>query len=81
MQSHRSVTIVWVGYKLFAMVPFQRFRTAAAEERIWPAHFVPRTKRGGATFFLARKLCDRTLADRNGTLLRLSLDWAKAVED
>ena len=65
----------------FAMALRRRLQTAGAEERIWPTQFAFRTKRGSADgIFVARGLLDLTLADRNGILVMLSLDWDKAFD-
>eukprot|EP00439_Symbiodinium_sp_Y106_P014864 s1680_g2.t1 len=66
---------------MFAMALLRRLQKAGAEERIWPTQFAFRTKRGSAdAIFVARRLLDLTLADRNGTLVMLSLDWEKAFD-
>ena len=80
-KNYRPITVVSAGYKLFAMALLRRLQKAGAEERIWPTQFAFRTKRGSAdAIFVARRLLDLTLADRNGTLVMLSLDWEKAFD-
>ena len=77
-KNYRPITVVSAGYKLFAMALLRRLQKAGAEERIRPTQFAFRTKRGSAdAIFVARRLLDLTLADRNGTLVMLSLTGKK----
>ena len=80
-KNYRPITVVSARYKLFAMALLRRLQNAGAEERIWPTQFAFRIKRGSAdAIFVSRRLLDLTLADWNGTLVRLSLDWEKAFD-
>ena len=80
-KNYSPITVVSAGYKLFAMALLTRLQNAGAEERIWPIQFAFRTTRGNAdAIFVALRLLDLTLADRNGTLVMLSLDWEKAFD-
>eukprot|EP00439_Symbiodinium_sp_Y106_P081197 s1032_g20.t1 len=61
------------------MAVLRLLQNAGAEERIWPTQFAFPTKHGSAdAIFVARRLLDLTLADRNG--MKLSLDWEKAFD-
>ena len=80
-ENYRPITVVSVGYKLFAMILLKRLHIAGAEERIWPTQFAFRSKHGSAdAIFVTRRMVDLTLADRDGTLVLLALDWAKAFD-
>ena len=80
-KNYRPITVVSARYKLFAMALLRRLQNAGAEERIWPTQFAFRIKRGSAdAIFVSRRLLDLTLADWNGTLVMLSLDWEKAFD-
>ena len=76
-ENYRPLTVVSAGYELFAMMLLTRLQIAGAEERIWPTQFAFRSKRGGIdAIFVTRRTVGLTLADRDGTLVLLALDWS-----
>ena len=77
-ENYRPITVVSAGYELFAMMLLKRLQFAGAEERIWPTQFAFRSKRGSVdAIFVTTRTLDLTLADRDGTLVLLALDWSK----
>ena len=70
-----------VGYKIFAAILLRRLKDAGAEDRIWPTQFGFRSGCGCAdALFIARRKVENAWAQKNGNLLLLALDWAKAFD-
>ena len=79
--NYRPISLLQIGYKIFAIVLLSRLKAAGAESRIWPTQFGFRSKRGTAdALFVARRLLDDAWAAADGKLVLLALDWAKAFD-
>ena len=63
------------------MVLLSRLKGGGAENRIWRTQFGFKTGCGTAdAIFLARRLLDQAWASKDGKLILLALDWAKAFD-
>ena len=77
LQNYRPISLLQVGYKIFAAVILQRLKIAGAERRIWPTQFGFRTGLGTTdALCMIRRMIDQALASKNGSLLILALDWS-----
>ena len=73
--------MIAVGYKIFAAILLRRLKDAGAEDRIWPTQFGFRSGCGCAdALFIARRKAENACARKDGNLLLLALDWAKASD-
>ena len=79
--NYRPISLLQIGYKLFAQVLLQRLKDAGAEKRIWSTQFGFRTKVGTAeALFVARRQIDQAWMMKSGETFMLALDWAKAFD-
>ena len=77
----RPISLLDIGYKLFAVILLNRLKAAGADEQLWPTQFGFRKGRGtGDALFLARRAVERAWAEKDGKLTMLALDWAKAFD-
>ena len=66
---------------LGAAVLLSRLKAAGAEARIWKTQYGFRSGRGTSeALFVARRLMDDVWAQKDGSLVFLALDWAKAFD-
>ena len=80
-ENYRPISLLQIGYKLFALVLLKRLKKAGAESRIWPTQFGFKSKSGTRdALFLARRMIERAWEQQNGKLIYLALDWAKAFD-
>ena len=80
-ENYRPISLLAIGYKLFATILLRRLKDAGADARIWPTQFGFRAGRGCAdALFVARRLLEQTYAAKGGSLAFLALDWAKAFD-
>ena len=80
-ENYRPISLLDVGYKLFAAIIKDRLVRGGAEQRLGPTQFGFRSGHStvDAIFILRRKI-EVALAQRGGQLLVLALDWAKAFD-
>eukprot|EP00959_Pyramimonas_sp_CCMP1952_P109559 2291834-Pyramimonas_sp.AAC.1 len=79
--NYRPISLLPIGYKMFAIVLLRRLKHAGAEDRIWQTQFGFRSKRGTAdAVFLARRVLEDAWSTRDGKVYFLALDWAKAFD-
>ena len=79
--NHRPISLLPIGYKLFANVLLFRLKAGGAEGRLWKTQYGFCS--GRSTFdavFLARRLLEQDAASREKKLILLALDWAKAFD-
>jgi hypothetical protein len=70
-----------IGYKLFAIILLDRLRKAGAEQRLWPTQFGFRSQRGTRdAILLARRAIEQAWELKDGKVILLALDWAKAFD-
>ena len=59
----------------------ERLKVAGAETRIWPTQFGFKSKSGTSdALFVVRRLLDQVWETSDGTVIMLTLDWAKAFD-
>ena len=78
---YRPISLLAVGYKIFASDLLHRLRAAGTEARIWATQTGFKSQSG--TFdaiFVARRLIEQAWATRDGQLVCLALDWAKVFD-
>ena len=79
--NYRPISLLAIGYKLFAAVLLDRLRNAGAEEQLWPTQFGFRRERGtNDALFVARRCLERAWSAKDGKIVFLALDWAKAFD-
>ena len=79
--NYRPISLLPIGYKIFAAILLQRLKKAGAEDRIWKTQFGFRTQRGTAdAIFVARRILEDAWSTRGGQSIFLALDWAKAFD-
>ena len=79
--NYRPISLLSIGYKMFAVILLERLRRAGAEKRLWPTQFGFRSKSGTAdALFVARRELERANCEKNGKSVFLALDWAKAFD-
>ena len=77
----RPISLLTIGYKLFAQVLLNRLKEAGAEDRIWKTQFGFRRGRGTSdALLLARLTLEKAWGGKNGGVAMLALDWAKAFD-
>ena len=80
-ENYRPISLLAVGYKIFAAILLRRLKDAGAEGRIWPTQFGFRSGCGCAdALFIARRKVENAWARKDGNLLLLALDWAKTFD-
>ena len=79
--NYRPISLLPVGYKVLAGMLLRRLQAGGAEQRIRQSQYGFRPKRGTTdAIFLARRLIDAALDQKDGKLLLLMLDWQKAFD-
>ena len=79
--NYRPISLLPIGYKLFAMILLQRLMDAGAEARIWETKFGFCSNRGTLdAIFLARRMIEEANSLKERKLIMLALDWAKAFD-
>ena len=79
--NYRPISLLAIGYKLFAIILLERLRAAGADAKTWPTQFAFKRGRGTTdALFLARRILEDACAMKNGKAILLALDWAKAFD-
>ena len=79
--NYRPISLVCVGYKLFATVLLDRLKEGGAESRIWSSQYGFRSKRGIVdAILLARRVLEQARERGDQRILMLALDWSKAFD-
>ena len=79
--NYKPISLLQIGYTLFAQILLQRLKDAGAESRLWPTQFGFRSGVGTAeALFLARRLIEEAWAVKMGHTILMALDWAKAFD-
>ena len=79
--NYRPISLLQIGYKIFALVLLRRLKAAGAETRIWHTQFGFCSQRGTLdAVFLARRIIEEANAQQDKRLVLLALDWAKAFD-
>ena len=79
--NYRPISILNIGYKVFASILLERLRRGGAEERLWGSQFGFR--RGAGTedaIHVARRRIEEAIATRGGAFAFLALDWRRAFD-
>ena len=80
-ENYRPISLLCIGYKVFAALIMNRLRAAGCDEHIWPTQFAFKRGRGTADALLAaRRMIELSVAAQNSPALLLALDWAKAFD-
>lgn len=79
--NYRPISLLAVGYKAIASMLHHRILHGGAEQRMRPSQFGFRPGRGTAdALMLARRIIDAAHQNKNGGIMVLMLDWAKAFD-
>ena len=79
--NYRPISLLSVGYKVLASLLLRRLQAGGAEERIQSSQYGFRKHRGTSdALFIARRVIDAALDDKNGVLYMVLLDWSKAFD-
>lgn len=79
--NYRPISLLQIGYKLFAIILLERLRKVGAQEQIWPTQFGFKQKCGtNDALFVARRIMEEIWGMRDGKGVFLALDWAKAFD-
>jgi len=74
-ENYRPISLICVAYKIFASLLLKRLQSAGSPQ------FGFRRGRGtNDGIFAVRRIIDQALAQRNGKVAMLALDWAKAFD-
>ena len=79
--NYQPISLLNIGYKIFAANLLDRLRRESAEERLWPSQFGFR--RGFGTedvICIARRKLEQADAWKHGKISLLASDWAKAFD-
>jgi hypothetical protein len=79
--NYRPISLLCVGYKLYAQILLQRLKDAGAEDRICSTQFGFKANTGtDDALLLARLMIQQAVGRKDGKLLMVALDWAKAFD-
>ena len=73
--NYRPISLLSIGYKLFALILLNRLREAGAEDRLWPTQFgFWRGLGTGDGLFIVRRVIEEVWAKKNGSATLLALN-------
>ena len=79
--NYRPISLLAVGYKIFASILLQRLLDGDADKFIWDTQFGFRPKVGTSeAVFIARRSIEKAWATKGGKTVLLALDWSKAFD-
>ena len=79
--NYRPISLLAVGYKLFAAMLLRRLKRAGAEQRVWSTQCGFKSSTGTVdALFMARRILEGAWAEKGGSAVLLALDWAKAFD-
>ena len=79
--NYRPISLLNIGYKIFAGVLLNRLRTGGAEGRIWETQFGFRQHHDTEhALLIARRHIEQAWAMKDGSVMMVALDWAKAFD-
>ena len=79
--SYRPVSLLPVGYKVFASILLSRIKQGGAEQKIHETQYGIKSKSGTRdAICILRRLLDQCALSKNSNLIVLALDWAKAFD-
>ena len=80
-ENYRPISLLAIGYKVFALVLLYRLKDGQAESRIWATQFGFKSEYGTTdALFAARRIIDQCWTKADGSVILLALDWAKAFD-
>ena len=80
-ENYRPISLLTIGYKIFALLLLHRLQDGQFETRIWSTQFGFRSNFGTSdALFAARRIIDHFWATSTGSCTLLALDWAKAFD-
>ena len=80
-ENYRPISLLSVGYKIFSALILGRLKDGGAENRLSKTQYGFRKGYGTEdAIFIARRKIELAWAQRDGHLLILALDWAKAFD-
>ena len=80
-ENYRPISLLQIGYKLFASIMLARLMDAGSDQRIWTSQYGFRPHKGTSdAILIARRVIEDAWACRDGSCLVLALDWAKAFD-
>ena len=80
-ENYRPISLLPIGYKIFASILLARLKSGGAEARIMETQYG--FKSGAGTrdaIFIVRRLLDQCALGQDHSLIFLALDWAKAFD-
>ena len=79
--NYKPISLLAIGYKMFASLLLHRLKTAGAEARITDTQFGFKSKSGTReALFLVRRMIEQSWLKKDHTFIMLALDWSKAFD-
>ena len=79
--NYRPISLLAIGYKMFASLLLLRLKKAGAEERITDTQFGFKSKSGTReALFLVRRMIEQSWLKKDHKFIMLALDWSKAFD-
>ena len=80
-ENYRPISLLAIGYKIFASLLLHRLKTAGAEARITDTQFGFKSKSGTReALFLVRRMIEQSWLKKDHKFIMLALDWSKAFD-